>query len=300
MEDYYASASSSPYQEGNPKRVDTKAVEGYTLDDFGITIDQVKLQLFGIKVVDPETGKSLPDRYYQMAINSAVAWVEKRFDVKILPRFVTEEKDFYQNEASDYLYQSLIQRPVLQVEDFKINMYGSGFINFPSKWWKVNTLTASLQVTPGFGLNAGYLYGGNFGGQGLSDLARLGYALNYSSLSLGGNESYAPQYFHINYVAGMLPPARAGVEQDWEMPEDLKFVILKKAAQDVLQIFGWLVMNPGVAAQSITMDGITQSKTSTASAMYGGASADILQLQTAIDSLSAGLDAKYGTATGML
>ena len=80
-----------------------------------------------------------------MAINSAVAWAEKRFDIKILPRFVTEEKDFYQNEASDYLYQSLIQRPVLQVEDFKINMYGSGFINFPSKWWKVNTLTGCIR-----------------------------------------------------------------------------------------------------------------------------------------------------------
>lgn len=299
MDDYY-STGSSPYQEGNPKRVDTNAVEGYTLDDYGITIDQVKLQLFGIKVIDPDTGKALPDRYYKMAINSAVAWAEKRFDIKILPRFVTEEKDFYQNEASDYLYQSLIQRPVLQIEDFKVNMNGAGFINFPSRWWKVNTLTASLQVTPGFGMNSGFLYGGGYGSNTLSDVTRLGYGLNYNALALGDSSSYAPQYFHINYVAGMIPQAREGVEQDWEMPADLSFVILKKAAQDVLQIFGWLVMNPGVAATSITMDGITESKQSTASAMWGGASADILQLQKAIDDASKGLDAKYGINIGML
>lgn len=284
----------SPYQEGNPKRINPDSVEKYTLEDFGITIDQVKLQLFGINVIDPSTGKALPDRYYELAIKSAIAWAEKRFDIKILPRFVTEEKDFYLNEGSDYLYQSLIQRPVLQVEDFKVNLNGAGYVNFPSMWWKVNPLTASLQVTPGYGLNTGTLYGG------ISDISRIGYALNYDALSLGANANYAPQLFHINYIAGMIPQERDGVEQDWEMPQDLFFVILKQAAKDVLQIFGWLVMNPGIASQTITMDNITESRTSTASAMYGGASADILQLDKAIDQLSAGLDSKYGINVGMI
>lgn len=285
------------YSEGNPQRIYPDNVNSYTLDDFGITVDEVKEQMFGMEVVDPVTGKALPDSYYKNAIKSAVAWAEKQFDIKILPRFVIEEKDFNLNEANSYMYQRLTQRPILQVEDFKVNMNGQGFINFPARWWKVASLGGTMNIVPGYGMQfAGYQpdpFAGDMGSQ-------LGGMMAANVLAFGQNTTFTPQVFHINYIAGMLPPQREGVEQDWEMPQDLKWVLLKQAAKDVLQIWARLILSPGIAAQTLTVDGITESKTSTASAMYGGAKADIMQLNEDIKYLTEGLNAKYGVRLTML
>jgi len=301
----------STYSPGNPKHVKPELVENYTLADYGLSIDAVKEQMFGMSVVDPSTGKALPNRYYNQAINSAVAYVEKRFDIKILPRFVSEEKDFNMNQVNTFMYTRLVQRPILQVERFVTNSNGVGtFIDFPSQWWKVETIGGTIQVLPGYGMyNVNQL-----GGNGISGLASLG-AASIGQNSMGGfnpaqtgmlgspmqgNGTYSPQMFHINYIAGMLPPARDGVEEAWEMPSDLLWILLKTAVKDVLQIWSRLILSPGISSSSLTIDGITESKVSTASAMYGGATADILQLDRDIELLSEGLDAKFGKRVSMI
>lgn len=297
--DVYNQDFNKPYGQGNPQRVKPEQVNEYTLDNFGITIDAVKGQMFGTPVVDPVTGKALPDNYYKQAIKSAVGWAEKRFDISILPRFVVEEKDFNLNEANSYMYQKLLHRPVLQVEHFDVNLNGGGFINFPTRWWKVESLAGTLQIMPGFGTQyamSGVGYGVL---NGYNDL-QVNNLLSYSLMPYGQSSSTAPQAFHVNYVAGMLPQAREGVEQAWELPTELLWVILKQAAKEVLQVFGRLILSPGIAAQSLTIDGITEQKTSTASAMYGGMQADIMQLDKDIAQYSAGLDAKFGPRISMI
>lgn len=285
--------STAPYQDGNPMRVPLENVDSYTLADFGIDVQSVKDQMFGMQVVDPTTGKTLPDRYYQQAIKSAVAWVEKRFDIKILPRKVVEDKDYYTPNFNSYNYLKMRSRPILQVEQFSMDLNGRNVITYPSGWWKVSSLAGQLQIMPTIGMQAqDYLpYAmGNPGGNG----PLVGIP------NLANTTSYAPQLFHVGYIAGMLPPAREGVEEDWEMPEDLKFVILKQAAKDILQQWGRLIIGAGVASRSFSMDGISESVDSTSSATFGGASADILQLDRDIQQLSTGLDAKFGIRLGIL
>lgn len=270
-------------------------VNNYTLEDFGITVDAVKEQLFGVNVIDPVTGKALPDSYYRKSLKVAVGWVEKRFDIKILPRFVTEEKDFNLNEANSYLYQRLLQRPILQVEDFTVNMNGQGFINFPSRWWKVESLGGTLNIVPGYGMQfASYQTAGN-----AFDL-QMGQTLALNILPYGQSGSYSPQAFHVNYIAGMLPQAREGVEEAWEMPEELLWIIMKLAAMDILQIFQKIILSPGISNQSLSVDGITEVIQTTASATKSALAADIDVLKDDIDRLASGLDGKFGMRITML
>lgn len=284
-----------PYSQGNPQRIQPEMVNGYTLEDFGITVDAVKEQLFGINVIDPTTGKALPDKFYENSLEVGTAWAEKRFDIKILPRFVVEEKDFNLNEANSYLYQRLLQRPILQVEDFTVNMYGQGYINFPSRWWKVESLGGTLNIVPGYGMQfANYQTSGN-----AFDM-QMGNTLAFNILPYGQSGSYSPQAFHVNYIAGMLPPARRGVEEVWEMPVDLRWIILKVAAMDVLQVYQKIVISPGISNQSLSVDGITEVVQTTASATKSAMAADIDILKDDIERLASGLDGKFGMNITML
>ena len=74
--------------------------------------------------------------------------------------------------------------------------------------------------------------------------------------------SYAPQLWHVKYRAGMD-----------KIPADLYEAVYKKATIGVLQIWGDLILGAGIASQSISLDGYSQSIGTTQSAMYGGASA---------------------------
>lgn len=290
----------APYQEGNPKRINLDTVDNYTLEDYGFTVENVKEQLLGINVVDPVTGKTLGDAYYKRALNSAVASIEKKLDIKILPQKKVESKDFYPSDFQSFNYIRMRNRPVLQVEQFSMRLNGQPVIQYPSGWWKVNSLAGTISLMPSLGASMpGYApYAGGIGmnysyGAGFGQAPILG-------LPMLNGTATAPSLFQIGYIAGMLPQAREGVEEDWEMPSDLQFLVLKQAAKDVLEQFGRLLIGAGIAARSLSVDGISEQITTTQSAMYGGAAADIIQLNQDIDNLMVGLKAKYAQRVGVI
>lgn len=300
MENYYE--VQTPYTtDGNPQRISLDTVKNYTLDDFGLTIQDVKDQMFGIKLVDEATGKSLPDRYITQMIMSAVSMAEKRFDIKILPQVKTEEKDQYLT-GNTPLSLKLRARPVLQVEELSVRANGTSVMKIPDRWWKLSALSGQVQIAPMLGGGYGTSVGEGINLQGLSALR---YSPVYGSgFGYGGgfqnNQQSIPQLYHINYVAGMLPPARVGVEEEWEMPTDLRVLILKQATKDVLMQWGRLIIGAGIASKQFSMDEISEAITTTQSAMYGGAGADIKQLDEDIANISKGLDAKYGIRLGII
>lgn len=301
--DPYSQLSSNtyaPYQEGNPKRINLSDVDKYTLADYGLTVDAVKEQLLGINVVDPVTGKTLGDNYYQRAINSAVANVEKLLDIKILPQKKVESKDFYPSDFRAHNYIRTRNRPILQVEQFSMRINGQPVIQYPSGWWKVNSLGGSISIMPTLGA-AMPGYGGTGGlGTGYFE-ANMYQAAPLLGVPIYNNETTtSPSLFQIGYIAGMLPQARAGVEEDWEMPADLQFLILKQAAKDVLLQFGRLLIGAGIAARGLSVDGISEQITTTQSAMYTGTSADMNALDNDINKLMAGLRAKYMQRVGII
>lgn len=284
----------APYTNGNPRRIPLDSVEKFTLADYGFSVDAVKGQMFGVRVVDPESGEELGDDYYIQAINSAIANAEKVFDIKILPRFESEEKDFYQSDFNSFGYLKMNSRPVLQVEDFQLRGYNQNVMQYQNNWWKVNCIQGSVQLMPSL---LGIL--GGTGGVPYNQLS-TGQAPWLGFPPVGLNQGYAPQLFHVNYVAGMLPQERDGVFREWELHPDLKFLILKQSAKSILEIWGRLIIGAGIASKSFSMDGIEESVVTTQSAMYGGASADILQLDQDINQLTAGLKSYYGLNVGIV
>jgi hypothetical protein len=282
----------NPYEHNNPQLVTLEEVNNYTLADFGFTVDAVKANHFGIAVTDPRTGEHLPDAFYKSKLESAVATAEKMLDIVILPRMVREHHDFYRNDFESFMHIHTHHKPILQMENVRLEYGGGTIFNYPTKWWRVDKLYGHLQMLPtlmmssdGTNLNLAQVYSG--------------YPMIAGIPHTVGN-NYAPQMFHVEYVAGMLPPKRSGVTELHEMHPDLWNLVIKIALREVFQQWGRLIIGAGIANMTISIDGVSQSIDTTQSAMYGGASAEIVQLDKDIEDLRKTLKSYYGTNLGLI
>lgn len=282
----------NPYGHHNQKLIDLEQVNNLKLEDYGLTVENVKANHFGIRVTDPRTGEHLPDPFYRSKIETAVAAVEKELDIVILPRLVQEHHDFYRNDFNSHMYIHTYHKPILQVEKVTLEYGGNMVFNYPTRWWRVYNLAGHIQMMPSLLLS---------GDQGPLSLAQAysGYPMIAGVPHLTGS-NHAPQLFHVEYVAGLLPPKRRGVTQPYEMHPDLWEVIIKVALREVFQQWGRLIIGPGIANMSIEIDGVRQSIDTTQSAMYGGASAEIVQLNEDIKDLFKRLKSYYGTNLGLI
>lgn len=282
----------TPYGHNNHKILELSDVNKYKLEDYGLTVDAVKSNHFGIDVTDPRNGEYLPDSFYKSKLESAVAQVEKELNIVILPRLLDEHHDFYSNDFNSNMYIHTFQRPILQVEKVILEYGGSMVFNYPTRWWRVYNLEGHIQMLPTL------LYSGE---QGPLNLAQVysGYPM-IAGIPYTVASTQAPQMFHIQYVAGMLPPARRGVTQPYEMHPDLWSLIVKIALREVFQQWGRLIIGAGIANMRLEIDGVSQSIDTTQSAMYSGASADIELLNKDIAELKATLKSYYGYNLGII
>src|SRR5690606_40198038 len=123
-------------------------------------------------------------------------------------------------------------RPILQVEEVKLEYGRSMVFKYPTSWWKVYNLAGHIEMLPNFMLS------GDQQGLNLAQ-AYSGYPVIAGTPFTTGNQ-YAPQLFHVSYVGGMLPPKRRGVTQPYEMHPDLWNLIVKVALKEVFQQWGRL------------------------------------------------------------
>jgi hypothetical protein len=281
-----------PYGHNNPQSIKLEDVNKYTLADYGLSVDAVKMNHFGVQVTDPRTGEHLPDAFYKSKIEAAVAQAEKMLDIVILPRILYEHHDFYSNDFGSYSFIHTFHKPILQVEAVRLEYGGSSLYNYPTRWWRVYNLPGHLQMLPNTMLTGG--------SDGLSLVQAYSMYPMVTGLPNTVGNNFAPQMLHVEYVAGMLPPTRSGVTAPNEMHPDLWNLIIKLALKEVFEQWGRLIIGAGIANMTIAMDGFSQSIDTTQSAMYGGASADILQLNEDIQKLYTGLKSYYGTNVGLI
>lgn len=235
-------------------------------------------------------GVTMDDRDILGFLMTAVKEVERRLGILLKPTIIACNPDDrgliqgvdYELEEQPYDYDAqrwqsygflqLRQRYASQVTMFKLVSYAGqltvDFMRYP-EWIKLNKKASHLQIV-------------NRGGNGMT--AGIGYGMGYSSTPFSaGLLSRTPQVFHIDYVAGFSPG---------QLTEDIRSVIAKMAAVDVLGVAGDSTL-AGMAGYSLSIDGISESFQSTASAMYGTYSAHINQMQTEI---AAFFDPKIGGA----
>lgn len=290
--------NASTYDINNPKRIDLSKVDDITPADIGLTPYMIKKYMFGLKIVDPDTKQELDDSVYEHLIDTKIPYAEQQLGIAILPRIIANERhDYYANDFMHYNYIQTYERPILQVNSVEMMYNNQRLEKFPTSWLKVYTRTGEIEINPAVIVgDSNVMNGGE---------AYMNGTQAISSAPLWGLPGIAstdvvPQALQYTYVAGMLPPTRRGITRDWEVPLDLVQLIAKYVLRELLEIWGDLIIGAGIAGESLSVDGISESTTTTQSAMYTGGAARIKLIDDTIASLEQGLRNRYGYNKGNL
>jgi len=220
--------------------------------------DLKKTYLFGIDIVDND-GNELTDDTLQLYIDNAVSALEHDLDISILPRTEVENRDYHQNEYWDWGYFQLNNYPVIEVEKMELVFFrdenGDPEVlqTIPNNWIRLQPHDGIIRLIP----NA------RFPGQ----------------LQVGQNANFFPELLRSTIVPHLWVMTYKHGFEDGKIPMMINQAIALTAAIQALIIAGNLVIGAGIAAQSISLDGLSQSITTTASAENSSYSATIKEYQ---------------------
>lgn len=274
-----------PSREKNPIRITPEELATITMADYNLTPDTVKAYMQGLDVIDPKTGQPISDDFYQHTLEGAVTQAEHLLDIAIFPRVELEYHDYHSEEFNSYVYTHAFKRPIIQVAKYSLNMNGRDLYNYPRDWWNVYHLSGHIEVLPSPMMTSSSI--------GAISPTGQPFPMVYSTRP-GSSMGFAPQMIELEYVAGLLPRQNAMHNRQWEMPATLEKLIIKFAVREIFQLWGRLLVQPGLASTHISIDGISESMGTTQSAMYGAVSADINQINEDIKELEKTLRSYFG------
>ena len=217
-----------------------------------LSVESVKNNyLFGIDLSD-SNGNPLPESLFVHYINSAVDYLQNLLDIVITETKCTERHDYIRNDYQNWGFIQLAYKPVKEIKRLTL-MYGNQrSVEIPLDWVQLDKLSGQITLFPSAGSANSLIIG------------QTGLLFGFQS-----QWGYAPQLWEVEYVAGVD-------ETDPLVPVDLlKEAVAKRASCGILNVWGDLIIGAGIANQSVSIDGISQSIGTTQSAMYGGASARI-------------------------
>lgn len=201
--------------------------------------------LFGIDLSDAN-GNPLPEGLFVHYINSAVDYIQNLLDITISEtEFISERHDYIRNDYQNWGFLELEHKPVKEVKGIRL-MYGNRpSVEIPLDWVQLNKLTGQITLFPSAGSANSLIIG------------QTGLLFGFQS-----QWDYAPMLWEVDYVAGID-------EKDSSMPfELLKEAVSKRASCGILNVWGDLIIGAGIANQSVSIDGISQSIGTTQSADY--------------------------------
>jgi hypothetical protein len=233
----------------------------------GLIINSNELLAFyfyGIDIVNQQ-GTSMDSDTIETYIRMAQQELEKFLGVKLIKQVIDEQSDYYRDEfqGSGFVKTKYTVNEALQLEGW-IGDYKQ--LAYPKEWLtenKVNGLGTSRQIlvvpnsnTNTVSINAALFAGSTFPHLGLVNTNQIG------------------SYWRMSYITGF------GCGD--ELPYDLINVIGKYASLNLFNVLGDLILGAGIASQSLSLDGLSQSIASTASATSGGYGARIIQYSNEI------------------
>lgn len=236
---------------------------------------------FGLPLTK-EDGVEMPDRDIEQKIRSAISLIERKLGIYLKPMVIMsnpDERGFVEGEDYDieeppYDYDAkayarwgflqLRERPVQSLKTVQLVLpNGQIIVDFLQRpeWVKLYRKQAQIHIVPYAGdPTLFYLLGGS----------QTGYPFITGQL----NRSM-PQMWYIDYVAG-YPKNK--------IPADIRNAVAKTVAIDILGIAGDAIL-AGVASLSTSIDGLSESFSTTASATNATYGAHILQYQKELDTL---------------
>lgn len=230
-----------------------------------LSVQQLKDRwLFGVNVVDND-GNELPDATYQAYIDIAVSYLEHDLDISIVPKQIeTEEKDYHANSYYHWGYFHLNNLPVISVDKLEVvylenplGMPPDAVLDIPPEWIRLRQHDGIVRLVPNNRFPASLQVGA--GGSFFPELFR--------------RHSNVPQLWRFTYTVGFA---------SGKIPMVINQAIGLLAATYILDIAGDLVIGAGIASQSISLDGLSQSIQTTASAENHAYSAKVNQYKGAL------------------
>ena len=198
------------------------------------------LYFYGVDIVNQQ-GTDLSSTSIETYIRQAQEEIEKYLTIKLLKQVVTEQSDYYRDEfrGTGFLKTQFIVNTALKLEGY-IGDYKQ--LEYPKEWLTENKLNGlgtarQILVVPNSNVNTVSINAGLFAG---SVIPHLG-LVNANSIG---------SYWHKKYITGY------GCE---EMPYDLLDIVGKWASIRVFNILGDIVLGAGIASQSLSLDGLSQS-----------------------------------------
>jgi len=232
-----------------------------------------------------EDGNVMSDDDILQYLKGAIGQVERKIGIYLKPtKIVTnpgerglvqgtdfdKEEPAYDYDANAYRQYGFLQlreRPVQSIEGFKMVLpNGNIIIDFyhdanTKKWVKLYKDSGQVNIVPYAGDPTLFaLMGGNASGY---------------PFATGQMNTNLPQMFYVDYTAGYAL---------YKIPEDVRNVVAKIASVDVLGIAGESLL-AGVASLSTSIDGLSESFSTTASAENTTYGAHIYQYQKEINDL---------------
>lgn len=204
--------------------------------------------LFGIPLQD-QYGNQMKEGMLDHYIKAAIQHTQRMLQVVIEPEDIVDEvHDQYRNDFENWAFFQLHKRPIINVTSLTMYYGSTKAYDIPRDWIRPYSTSGQIQLMPNAG-SAGSMIitaGGAFGGM------------------VSSRFSYAPSMWRISYRAGMD-----------EIPDDLVEYIMKRASVGILQVWGDLIIGAGIANQTISIDGLSQSIGTTQSPEFSGAGARI-------------------------
>lgn len=214
-------------------------------------------------------GTELTSKAFQFYISEAISWLEHELETTIVPTQYTETHDYRAEEYEAWSFIQLRRKPIISVDEVQFRLQkDSAFTSIPDDWIRLESHVGQIQIAPTSG--------------GLS-------SINFSQSAFLPRLMMItpdwPSFFRIVYTAGF--------ERD-KIPAIISHVIGMKAAIQALNIAGELILGAGIASQSLSIDGLSQSIGSTASASYSGYGARIELYENDIKTAMQTLRRYYG------
>lgn len=195
-----------------------------------------KHYLTGIKLIGPDK-QELDDDWFIEKINDGIAKVEQFTNVDVLKRVIKAERhDYGVNDYMRYGFLQLFHVPSLSVEEIRaVYPTGQTIQTFPSEWLRLNKIHSQVNLVPTAGT--------------LSQVI-IGQGTDYVPL-IFARLSYLPHLWEVDYTSGFDPD---------EIPRLVIEAICKFAIIEMLGVMGDTVYPIGVGSQSLSIDGMSQSR----------------------------------------
>lgn len=212
-----------------------------TFDLTKFTIDFFKkTYLTGLTFYQPDAEGNpveTPSDFFQYHLDQALAKLGDMTNVDVLERINTSEQhDFFISEYKQFCFIPLSRMPCLFVNEVRaVYPTGETLQVFPSEWVRLDKIHSQINLIPTSGTMAQIM---------------VGRGVDYLLLAYAG-ASYLPMLWQVDYVSGM---------DLTKVPRIIVDVICKLAAIDILAIMGNLIAPLGVNSHSLSVDGLSQSR----------------------------------------